>query len=664
MSVVRLEIETDTAFASAAPFGETGAYRLIEGCAHLAIAPDAIGADDIYAPERIVTGPDGLIHAWGDFSILAPALPDKANGTLLVELVNRGGKRLLHNYNNGPMTNLPRRMADAGNGWLMREGYTLLSVAWQGDVLPGDGRLTMSLPGYTDDAPTRIATEYVVFEDGQKVVPLSGMTSMRSYPAASLDTSRARLTRRRYPESQREDVPADAWAFERVESSPGGKMGFPPPENAIWPSASHLHLRQGFRPGWIYELEYDATGALALDVGFLVMAELVSFLRHEQAGNPLAGTIERTIGAGRSQAGRALREFLWRGFNADHVGRRIFDGALPHIAGAGKIPMNRYSNLSIASSRDYEDHTNPSDLFPFSYAKSRDHLTGSEDAILKRPASDPKVIHTQSSAEYWHRRASLVHTDTAGNDLPQPDGVRIYLWTGSHHTPFSPPMKPVAGPCTYLMNNVFTAPFDVGTLVLMQSWLRDGKEPPSSRIPKVGDDTLVPVTRYFEDFPNIAGIALPSDLNTLPLLDYGKGFADGAAIPAQPVSTGLSYIVLVPAADENGNDIAGVRPPMLVDPLGTYTGWNLRGPGHAPGRMFPFVGAYIPFPETAEQAALTGDPRPAILERYPSANSYEAAIRSAAAQLFEQGFIVAEGIAEFAGYARDWGAINHVHSLG
>ena len=663
MSVINLEIDTDAHFAGGAPFGDAGAYRLIEGLAHLALAPDAIGADGIYYRDRIETSSDGQIHAWGDFSILAPASPDKANGTLVVELVNRGGKRLLHNYNNAAMTNAPRTGADAGNGWLLKEGYTLLSVAWQGDVLPGDRRLTMSLPGYTDDAPTRIATEYVVFEEGTTTVPLSGMTSMRSYPAASLDTSRARLTRRRYPESAREEIAAEDWAFERIEASPGGKTGFPPPENAIWPSASHIHLHAGFRPGWIYELEYDATGAVALDVGFLVAGELVAFLRHESEGNPLAGTINRTIGLGRSQAGRALREFIWRGFNADHAGRRIFDGALPHIAGAGKIPMNRYSNLSIAAARDYEDHANPSDIFPFSYAQSRDHLTGREDAILKRPATDPKVIHTQSSAEYWHRRASLVHTDTEGRDLPQPDGVRIYLWAGAHHTPFSPPMKPVSGPCIYLMNNVFTAPLDVGTLVLMQNWLRDGTEPPASSIPSVGDGTLVPVARYVEDFPGIAGVTLPRDANGLPRLDYGEEFARGGAIPPQALESGEAYTVLVPAADALGNDIAGIRPPMLTAPLGTYTGWNLRGPGHAPGRLFPFTGAYIPLAQTAEEASLTGDPRPDILSTYPTAESYVKAIRDAAEQLLADGFITEAGLAEFVTYARGWGAVNHVHSL-
>jgi len=134
--------------------------------------------------------------------------------------------------------------------------------------------------------------------------------------------------------------------------------------------------------------------------------------------------------------------------------------------------------------------------------------------------------------------------------------------------------------------------------------------------------------------------------------NYGAEFANGSAIPLHPKTTGQSYIVLVPAADENGNDIAGVRPPMLVAPLGTYTGWNLRGPGLAPGHMFPFTGAYLPFPETDEQAALTNDPRPSILSCFPTAESYETAIRRAAEDLLEQGFITRAGVEEFVGYAR------------
>ena len=54
---------------------------------------------------------------------------------------------------------------------------------------------------------------------------------------------------------------------------------------------------------------------------------------------------------------------------------------------------------------------------PFADGSSIDHLTGREDAILKRPATEPLVVHTQSATEYWQRRGSLAHTDTEGRDL-------------------------------------------------------------------------------------------------------------------------------------------------------------------------------------------------------------------------------------------------------
>src|SRR3546814_6335371 len=80
---------------------------------------------------------------------------------------------------------------------------------------------------------------------------------------------------------------------------------------------------------------------------------------------------------------------------------------------------------SDVCSSDLENHYTVVDRFPFAYARSTDHLTGREDAILKRPDTDPLVIHTDSASEYWHRRASLVVTDTHGRDLALPETVRV-----------------------------------------------------------------------------------------------------------------------------------------------------------------------------------------------------------------------------------------------
>lgn len=130
---------------------------------------------------------------------------------------------------------------------------------------------------------------------------------------------------------------------------------------------------------------------------------------------------------GRSQTGRCLRDFVHRRFNAEAAGRRVFDGIMPHAAGASRKWLNhRFAAPIVSGGQQYEDHCNPADSFPFSYAWSTDHLTRGQDAIPKHPETDPLVIHTQTATEYRNRRGSLVHTDAQGNDLRQRDTVRIF----------------------------------------------------------------------------------------------------------------------------------------------------------------------------------------------------------------------------------------------
>ena len=170
-----------------------------------------------------------------------------------------------------------------------------------------------------------------------------------------------------------------------------------------------------------------------MGLGHLVVRDLVSFLRHggeDSAGqpNPLAacGGIDKAYAWGRSQTGRCIRDFIHKGFNVGAARRRVFDGVLPHVSGGGLMWMNhRFANVVSPAGQQYEDHVNCADRFPFAYARSTDHLTGNSDAILKRPDTDPLVIHTQTATEYWQRRGSLVHTDTQGNDLEQPETVRV-----------------------------------------------------------------------------------------------------------------------------------------------------------------------------------------------------------------------------------------------
>ena len=202
------------------------------------------------------------------------------------------------------------------------------------------------------------------------------------------------------------------------------------------------------------------------------MRDFVSFLRHGGSASPLAG-IDKAYAWGRSQTGRLIRDFVYRGFNADAAGRRVFDGVLPHVAGAGRAWLNqRFANANSSGGQQYEDHLTPADAFPFAYAETTDHLTGRRDAILKRPDTDPLVIHTQTATEYWQRRGSLAHTDTRGNDLDQPPNVRVYLWASSQHFADPAAKPPERGICRNYRNTVATSMLFRAMLDAMDRWSR------------------------------------------------------------------------------------------------------------------------------------------------------------------------------------------------
>jgi len=188
----------------------------------------------------------------------------------------------------------------------------------------------------------------------------------------------------------------------------------------------------------------------------------------------------------------------------------------------------------------------------------------------------------------------------------------------------------------------------------MDRWATEGIAPPDNRIPLRADGTLVRFEEWRRQFPSIPGVAVPREPNSLPLLDFGPEAERGILNEPPDVVPGEGYVVLVPAVDTDGNDIAGVRAPMVQAPLGTYCGWNLRARGFGHGAMHEFSGSYIPLPETPEERHMTGDPRQSILERYPNAEAYVAAITAAARQLVEEGLMLEEDVERAVAVATDW----------
>lgn len=664
-SQLQLEVTDRRPFAEGQDFGATGPYERLRGRAHFAVDPDAPAQAGIVDLDKAPRDGSGRVRFTADFMIARPVDPDRGNRRLFFDWGNRGNVRSLQFFNDAAGSNDPHTAAHAGNGFLMRRGYAVAWLGWQGDLLAGNDRFLLDLPVATDDGrPVTglVRAEYIADRPGISTFPLSGWVSTRSHPAVSLDTGRASLTRRRYPDDPRIPVPPEAWRYARVERGDG--LDAQGGEEALVPSDTHIHIPGGFEPGWIYELVYEGRDPLVLGLGHVAVRDYVSFLKYGDAdsagdANPLPG-LEKAYGWGRSQTGRCIRDFVYTGYNADGEGRRVFDGVIPHVSGAGLMWMNhRFANAVVPAGYQYEDHENPADRFPFSYAESTDHFTSRTDAICKRPETDPLILHTQTSTEYWQRRGSLVHTDTQGNDLDQPETVRVYLWAGSQH--FADPRlgRPDRGVGQYPANVVRTSMLFRAMLDALDAWATDGTPPPESRVPRRADGTLATMAEWRARFPAIPGAAVPQMPSKLPRFDFGPDFDAGILQEPPTRLPGDGYTVLVPAVDSDGNETSGVRAPMVQAPLATYTGWNLRARGYGVGATYAEKGATIAFADTPEERAATGDPRPSVLERYADSRVYAAAIEAAARRLVAERLMLEEDVARAVADAADWDRPRH-----
>ena len=634
-----LIIEERAPFAEGADFGPVGAYERIKGRVRFAIDPRLPANQHIVDLTLAPADDRGLVEYSTEFFIIKPVDMSRGNRRLLYDVNNRGNKRALQFFNDAPPTNDPRTAQDAGHGFLMRRGYTVVWCGWQGDLLPGDGRLTMELPVATrPDGPVTgpFRAEFIIEQPGVTAVSLGGHDYIRPCPSVDLNTETATLTCRRLEQDTRQPVAASDWQFAAVDAA-----------GNVAPSATSCYLPEGFRPGWIYELIYTAKDPLVLGLGFAGVRDLIDFLRHadeDAAGqaNPLrdgSPGIERAYAWGRSQSGRFLRGFVYEGFNAAEGGRRIFDGVFSHVAGGGRLQLNYRFAQPDRYPRQHEDHLYPSEEFPFAYGRTEDPFTGTQDSVLKRPDTDPRVIHTQTATEYWQRRGSLVHTDPRGIDLPEHENVRVYLLASLQHNDAAAALE--GGVPRFPLNPLPANPVLRALLEALDEWVTGGVPPPESRIPTRSDGRLITGGAYRNDFPAVPAFVCPEP-HALHHIHRGASFTDGVITREPPLEDKThEYAVLVPSVDADGNESAGVRVPEVAVPLATYLGWNMRRDSEV---MAGIVGSTLPFPETEEARAAQEDPRPSIEARYPTREAYLDAVRAAAAALEEQRLFLAEDV--------------------
>jgi hypothetical protein len=646
--LTRLVITRREPLANNHEFPVTGAYEKLVGKIYGEVDPNNRHNKIIVNLNKAPRNRRRRVEYSSDFCMLKPVDMARGNGKIFFDAPNRGGKRIVAFLNDAPQSNDPSTLADAGNGFLMRQGYTIVWCGWQGDLMPLPNWLALKVPVATNGGKpivNKVRIEIVVDEKGVKSQPLSGDERVESYAAASRDKFLASLTVREKSYGLRIPVPRTRWEFASWQKNPrSGKA-------TTKPSTKDLYLRDGFNPGHIYELIYKAKNPLVLGLGFAVVRDLVSFLRYRMKdasgrSNPLASAKQLTgiryaYGWGRSQSGRFLRDFVYHGFNEDEAGRKVFDAIAPHVAGGGRLFLNYEFARPVTSSQQHTNQLDP-ELFPHAYNVIKDAQTGRRDGILKRPKTDPYVLHTQTSTEYWQKRGCLAHTDGRGNDLVIPEKVRIYvIASAQHNSPFGSEAEKDG--TQHLVNPLPAGDVLRALMVAMDLWVTQGIPPPPSRYPMVKHGTLVPPNRNRTGFPKVPGVRYNGLYNRQLFLDYGPNIQRGRMDLHQPRPIGNgAYTILVPKVDRDGNDVAGIRLPAVSVPLGTYTGWNLQPRGLAEDELAGLLGSFIPFARTKAERRKSGDPRLSLEERYKDREEYVQQVSRAARILVEKRYLLPE----------------------
>jgi Alpha/beta hydrolase domain len=628
--VARLEITSRADIAAGKSFGAAGPYERITGKVYFSVAVANPHNRRIVDLANAVDLKNGRVEFSSDFVAIRPKDLSKGNGSMLLEVPNRGSGSIVSLVDGGARD----VVGDPGDGWLLRRGFTIVSLGWQWDA-PAGLRLYAPIAKDHGKSITGLLRGDLTPFRAMAEIPLGHLITGRiggtEYPVAAPGDTRNTLTVRDSREAPRTVIPRSKWQFaHRVN----GKL---------MPSNRFIHLEGGFQPGKLYEYVYVVKDPVVAGLGFAAVRDFASYAKHAKGAEVAA---RRVYGQGISQDGRFLRNFLHDGFNADEEGRMALDGVLAHVAGGGRGSFNyRFAQPS----RDAEPMSSvffPTDIFPFTGLPETDPVTGRHGGLLDRATAEhvlPKIFFSNTSFEYWGRAAPLIHITPDGKgDARISPNVRIYKFTGLQH--FSGPFPPARGKGP-LLGQEPQSPLPIryfwrAMIRNMDAWVRSGTLPPPSQYPKIADGTLVPISQY--KFPHFPGVNLPHEADPGIRLDFGPHWRDGI-LSLQPPKVGPDFPVLVPQPDADGNERDGVRLPEITVPLATYAPWNLRDPSiGAPTQRVSFEASYLPFPKTAADRARTGDPRLSIAERYKSRTDYLAQFTRATDELVKERYILPE----------------------
>ena len=303
---------------------------------------------------------------------------------------------LFGNIADGPQgVNDPKTLADVGNGFPLRQGYTIVWSGWDPDAPRANMGLGLTAPVATDNGKPIVKTvreEFVLRHARAATLEVFKL----SYEAATPEQPRARLTVRERAGDEPPRAAAHQWSFVDARS---------------------IKLSDGTKPkpGYLYEFHYEATNPKVQGLGFAATRDVVSWLRHDPAAIAATGRPDHAMRwpSASPRPAATCATTSREGFNRDEQGRKVFDGIHSHIAGVGRIFFNTPFGQPARTGTQHEDHGFPENEFPFSTATLADPLTGRRARCSAATARDPKLIETNTSTEYWQKGASLLHHRSA-----------------------------------------------------------------------------------------------------------------------------------------------------------------------------------------------------------------------------------------------------------
>ncbi len=255
--VLRVEVASRTDVLNGKQFGDAGVYERITGRVYFSLPVANPRNQRIVDLSNAVNLKSGEVEFSSDFVAIRPKDAHKANGSMVLEVPNRGRARITGLVDGGDWD----LATDAGDAWLLRNGFTLVSLGWQWDAAGADA-LRLYAPVAKEKGKTIIGLLRGDLMPSQVMpeIPLGhlilGNIGGTEYPVAAPDDPRNTLTVRDSRSGPRTIIPRSEWQFAQTV------------DGKLTPSDRHIHLNNGFQPGKIYEYVYVVSDPVVAGGGF------------------------------------------------------------------------------------------------------------------------------------------------------------------------------------------------------------------------------------------------------------------------------------------------------------------------------------------------------------------------------------------------------------